>query len=152
MKLAQALILRADSLKRFRQLKERLFSAVKVQEGDEQPESPQELIKELEVVAKEFTGLVKKINITNYAVKFENGKTILDALVERDVLKLRRQMYEELIEKTKLDLNRYSRSEVKFVVTVNVAKIYRMIENLSKEHRELDSKLQQFNWMTDLIE
>jgi hypothetical protein len=74
-------------------LKERLFSAVKVQEGDEQPESPQELIKELDVVAKEFTGLIKKINITNHAVKFENGKTISDALMERDVLKLRRQMY-----------------------------------------------------------
>ena len=152
MKLAEALILRADFLKRFRQLKERLLAVIKLQEGDDPAENPQELIKELESVAQEFTGLIKKINKTNSTVKFEKGKTISDALAERDILKLRRQMYEEMIEKTKIEPDRYSRSEVKFVVTVNVSKTYRLIENLSKAYRELDSKLQQFNWVTDLIE
>ena len=141
MKLAEALILRADCPKRFRQLKERLLAVVKLQEGDEQLENPQELIKELELVAQEFTRLIKNINKTNSTVKFEKGKTISDALAERDILKLRREMFEEVIDKAKIDPGRYSHSEVKFVVTVNVQKIYRQIEALSKDYRELDSKL-----------
>ena len=92
MKLAEALILRADCLKRFRQLKERLFAVAKIQEGDQPAEKPQDLIEQLEFVAEEFAGLIIKINKTNSTVLFADGKTLADALAERDVLKLRRKI------------------------------------------------------------
>ena len=44
MKLAEALILRADSQKRFEQLKQRVVRSAKVQEGDEPPENPRDLL------------------------------------------------------------------------------------------------------------
>jgi hypothetical protein len=47
MKLAEALILRADCQKRIAQLKSRLLVNAKVQEGDTPAETPQELITEL---------------------------------------------------------------------------------------------------------
>ena len=43
MKLAEALILRADCQKRIAQLKSRLLTNAKVQEGDKPAEAPQEL-------------------------------------------------------------------------------------------------------------
>jgi hypothetical protein len=50
MKLAEALILRADCQKRFAQLKSRLLTNAKIQEGDKPAEKPRELIRELEAL------------------------------------------------------------------------------------------------------
>ena len=60
MKLAETLILRADCQKRFAQLKSRLLTNAKIQEGDKPAENPQELIRELEGVAGELVDLIKR--------------------------------------------------------------------------------------------
>ena len=70
MKLAEALILRADCQKRIAQLKSRLLTNAKVQEGDAPAETPQELIAELERVSAELLDLIKRINRTNSATAF----------------------------------------------------------------------------------
>lgn len=48
MKLAEALILRADCQKQIEQLKQRLITRAKVQEGGEPPGNPKQLVKDLE--------------------------------------------------------------------------------------------------------
>ena len=48
MKLAEALNLRADLQKKITQLKERLLTNAKVQEGDKPSEAPEELLNELD--------------------------------------------------------------------------------------------------------
>ena len=58
MKLAEALILRADHQKRLEQLKQRLLRNAKVQEGDRPAEEPGELLAELERVAADLEGLI----------------------------------------------------------------------------------------------
>ena len=83
MKLAEALILRADCQKRVEQLKQRLIRSAKVQEGDEPAENPQELIVELERVSDELVGLIKRINKTNSASQFREDATLSDALAAR---------------------------------------------------------------------
>lgn len=152
MKLAEALILRADCLKRFRQLKERLFAVAKIQDGDDPFENPQDLIRQLEQVADELATLIKKINKTNSNTIFAEGKTLTDILAERDVLGMKRKMYDGLAEAARIEQNRYSQSEVKFVVTVNVNEIHKKMDLLAKIYRELDSKIQQFNWTVDMVE
>ena len=67
MKLAEALILRADCKKRLEQLKARVIRNAKVQEGDQPAEEPQGLLAEVERVARELAELVKRINRTNSA-------------------------------------------------------------------------------------
>ena len=47
---------------------------------------------------------------------------------------------------------RYSRSEVRFVPTIDVKSLREMADNASKAYRELDTKIQQLNWTTQLIE
>ncbi len=152
MKLAEALILRADCQKRIEQLRQRLLRNAKVQEGDKPAEEPMELRQELERVSAELTQLIKRINKTNSAIELESGVTLSDALAIRDTLKLRHGIYRELAQAAIITQDRYSKSEVKFKSTINVAEIQKQADQLAKEHRELDAKIQGANWLTELIE
>ncbi len=145
MKLAESLILRADCQKRFEQLKARIVRSAKVQEGDAPPENPQELVAELERTAAELAELIKRINRTNSNTFFEGERTLSDALAERDVLAMRRAAYSALAEAAAVQQNLYSRSEVKFVSTVNVAEAQRQTDALAKQYRELDARIQELN-------
>ncbi len=152
MKLAEALILRADAQKRVEQLRDRLTSSAKVQQGEQPPENPSDLLAELERVSTTLLKLVKDINRTNVLSVLEDGMTIADAIAARDNLMLRRGVYASLAQAATVTQSIYSRSEVKFVSTVNVADIQRRVDDLSAQHRELDARIQAANWNTDLLE
>jgi hypothetical protein len=152
MKLAEALILRADYQKRIEQIKQRLTRNAKIQEGDEPAETPANLIKELERISKELLRLIQRINATNSAVKLEKGLTISDAIAVRDVLRLKHTIYRDLAEAATVTHDRYTKSEVKYRSTVNVSEIQKQADELAKEHREIDAKIQEANWCEDLIE
>ncbi|HEY0321135.1 MAG TPA: DIP1984 family protein [Pyrinomonadaceae bacterium] len=152
MKLAEALILRADCNKRFEQLKQRIIRSAMVQEGDEPPENPLELIKELENVSNELSSLIRRINRTNSLTKFQEGMTLSDALAERDVLLLKREAYNQISLSASVRQDRYSKSEVKYKAKVNVQAIQKQIDELSKAVRELDSRIQETNWKIELME
>jgi hypothetical protein len=151
MKLAEALILRADCQKRFAQLKSRLLTNAKIQEGDKPAENPQELIRELEEVAGELVDLIKRINRTNSATIVANSKTLSDVLAERDVLALRRAAYGDLAQGAAIAHGRLTRSEIKYVSTINVAETQKRADELAKEYRELDARIQELNWQRELI-
>ena len=152
MKLAEALIRRADSQKRFEQLKARLVANAKIQEGDVPAETPAELLAEISRVGNELLELIKRINKTNSITAFSDRETLSDALAERDVLKLQRGAYAELAQAGSISQGRYMRSEIKFVATVNVAEIQKQADELAKNYRELDARIQELNWQTELVE
>src|SRR5687767_12870064 len=137
MKLAEALILRADCQKRIGQLKSRLLANAKIQEGDAPAEIPQDLLVELGRVSMELLDLIKRINRTNSTAAFAGAVTISDALAERDVLTLQRAAYVELAQSAAISHDRYSRSEVKYVSTINVAELQKLSDELAKQYREL---------------
>lgn len=151
MKLAEALILRADAQKRIAQLRERLNRSAKIQEGEAPPENPQELLAEMERVLAEYTDIIKRINRTNAATPFGEGLTLTDALADRDTLAMERNMLTQLIAATAQPDFRYGRSEIKYVVTVSIADLQKRIDRLAQRHRELDTVIQQMNWQVDLL-
>lgn len=151
MKLAEALILRADCQKRVAQLQQRLARSARVQEGELPPEAPQELLAELETTTAELTRLIQCINQTNSATQFD-GSPLSDALAERDVLRLKRIAYDSLINAAAMRQERYMRSELRLVSIVDVAEMQRQVDRLSRDYRELDAQIQAVNWATDLIE
>lgn len=152
MKLAEALILRADCQKRAEQLKQRLLRNAKVQEGDKPAEDPKELAKEFERVSEELMQLTQRINRTNSATEFEPGVTLTDALATRDVIRLKHAVYQELAQAATVTQARYSKSEVKFQSVVNVAGTQKQADELAREYRELDARIQEANWRTELLE
>jgi uncharacterized protein DUF6847 len=152
MKLAEALILRADCQKRFEQLKARLLRSAKVQEGEDPAENPAELLVELEHVSTQLLDLVKRINKTNSNTLFANDQTIADVLAERDVLVLKRGTYGDLASTAALRQDRFTRSEVKYISTINVAETQKRADELAKNYRELDARIQEVNWKTEFVD
>jgi len=152
MKLAEALILCADCQKRIAQLKSRLLVNAKVQEGDAPAETPQDLIVELERASSVLLDLIKRINKTNSATVFVGRGTISDALAGRDVLALQRTAYAELAQPAAIMHGRFTRSEVKYISTINVAEIQKRADELAKNYRDLDARIQELNWRTELVE
>jgi len=152
MKLAEALVFRADSYKKIAQLKQRLERVVKVQEGETPAEDPQALITELESTLLEQTNWIRLINRTNAVTPFANDMTIADALAERDRLMQQRKLLSDILEQASIRQDRFSRSEVRYERTIDVAAIQKKIDELSKSYRELDFRVQEMNWKTDLIE
>ena len=151
MKLAEALILRADLQKRIEQIKNRLRNNILIQEGEIPSEEPEDLLKELFNTQRELATIIKRINKTNNETEYNENWMLSDALVERDVLFERRSVLANSVEQASFKQDRYSRTEIKYISTINVKEIQKEVDRLSKEYRELDTKIQGVNWVTDLI-
>ncbi|MBD1863712.1 MULTISPECIES: DIP1984 family protein [Trichocoleus] len=151
MKLAEALILRADCQKRIAQLQQRLLRSAKVQEGEQPAENPETLLSELDAAIAQLRTLIQQINQTNARTAFQNA-TLSDALAERETLQMQRNVYSNLVDAASIRQERYTRSEVKFFSTVAIAQIQNQVDRLSRNYRELDAQIQALNWQTDLIE
>jgi ABC-type branched-subunit amino acid transport system ATPase component len=152
MKLAEALILRADYQKRMNELEFRLRRSARVQEGDKPAEDPQVLLAELDHVVDELERLVRGINRTNSASELAEGMTVTDALATRDLLRVRHEIYRDLASTAAGVYSRLTRSEIKFRSTVDVAKVQKRADELAVAHRELDTRIQEANWRLELME
>lgn len=151
MKLAEALAIRKDTQKRIEQLKSRILNNVRVQEGDSPSEEPKELMKEMDAYLNTLFALIFKINKTNMNTISE-GRTITEMMAERDILSMRITSLREIFNKASESQERYSRSEIKMVTTIDIKPLGKKIDDLSKQLRELDMKIQTLNFTTELIE
>ena len=149
MKLAEALNERADLQKRIQQLRARLINNSKVQEGERPAEDPGALMYELDNCCEELEKLITRINITNSAT-VRDGKSITEMIAERDTLALRLGIYRDFLNNASSVVNRIAHSEIKIRPSVEVDKLQKKIDALSKEYRLLDSKIQELNWLTEL--
>ena len=151
MKLAQALILRADTQKRLEQLKGRLLDNAKMQENERPSEDPKLLLKELDRLSDELFRLILAINLTNSSAKFENV-SLTEMIAKKDTLSQKASVLREFAKSASQKVDLYSNSEIKILSSVDVAMLQKQIDELSKEIRELDMKLQEANWQFDLVE
>lgn len=151
MKLAEAILERADAQKRLEQLQERLIRNAYVQEGDRPHENPADLLQEIDQVAEKLEAMIKNINQTNAKEMLAPYGTISDALVHRDALMRKRSILESLAREAAITNTRYSQSEIKTIATVNIKELQASIDQLSKQFREVDTAIQQKNWTTDVI-
>jgi hypothetical protein len=152
MKLAEALVQRADVQKRIEQLRKRIKASAQVQEGEEPPENPAELLAEVERLLGELTALIGSVNRTNLSVHLPDGTTLTDALARRDALALHYAILSDLADAATVEINRYSRAEIKSHPTVQVSAIRKQMDALAAQRRELDTAIQATNWTTDLAE
>jgi hypothetical protein len=153
MSVGEALNRRADLQKRIAQLQSRLDASVLTQEGDEPPESAQELLAEVDLLCDELQRLIAQINRTNASARLSTGETVTEGLAQRDVLTLRQDVLRTVVRAaTNSSLSRYSRSEIRMVRQVRVSDIQRTIDALARQRRELETRLQEHNWTTRLME
>jgi len=151
MKLAEALILRADIQKRMEQIRNRLYNNVLTQEGELPSEDPDLLLKEFMALQNELTTIIKAINRTNNNTQFSDNMMLSEVLVERDALLAKRTILSNAADRASEKQDRYSRTEIKNVSMIDIKKFQKESDKLSKEFRELDTKIQGMNWTIDLI-
>jgi len=151
LKLAEALAERSDCQNRIEDLKKRLTRSARVQEGEEPAENSAELLTELDRTFTRLLQLVQSINRTNATTVFNGQATIADAIAERDAIAKRRDLLAAIAEAASTRQDRYSKSEVKFIATIPVANLQKQVDTLSKSFRELDTKIQELNWKTELV-
>jgi hypothetical protein len=151
MKLAEALAERSDCQNRLDELKKRVVRSARVQEGEQPAEDSVELLAEIERVFARLLELVTAINRTNAKTAFDQKQTVSDAIAARDLFGKKRDMLAGLAEAASTRQDRYSKSEVKFVATVSISQLQKQIDLLSKRYREVDTRLQELNWNTELV-
>ncbi len=151
LKLAEALAERSDAQNRISELNKRIARCARVQEGEKPPEDPQELLAELDRLYARVLELVQAINRTNSRTVFDAKLSISDAIAERDVVGKKRDQLAALAEAASTRQDRYSKSEVKFVATLPIGDLQKQADQLSKRFRELDTRIQELNWKTDLV-
>lgn len=153
MKLAEALILRADAQKRIQQLRERLSRSARIQEGDTAPENPEELLEEATRVIAEWQKLVKQINRTNAQTRFDETRTLTDALADRDALSTEHGILTNLLAQAAgQGAQQYGYSTIKYFRTIDVAKVQKRADDIARRFREIDTRIQELNWTVDLVE
>lgn len=150
MKLAAALIERADLQTRLTQLQTRLLNNAKVQEGVKPNEDPKDLLKELDEISKQLEDYIYRINMTN-ADTLVDETPLTSLLAKKDVLTKKISILRAFLNESSALVDRYSLKEIKIDSTVDVAKLQKDLDALSKELRLLDQKIQEINWTTDLI-
>lgn len=150
MKLAEALVIRADLQKRIAQLNDRLTANAKIQEGDTPAENPEVLLKELTANIEQLEDLVTKINLTNCREIPEVG-TITALISKRDALTKKLAILRAFLQEASEKVDRYTKNEIRVMSSVNVANLQKSVDADAKELRTLNLKIQELNWLTELV-
>ena len=151
MKLANALSQRAELQTRIRQLENRLYNNAQVQEGEQPSEDPEDLLRELEEDYSRLEELISAINRTNNTAKLQDGTTLSDLLARRDCLKGRLGILRNFLDSASALVRRHSASEIRIKSTVEVRRLQKQVDGLSKDLRELEETIQEKNWTTELL-
>lgn len=150
MKLAEALLLRADIQKKLASLQDRAKKYTLVQENEKPAEDPNELLRQIDAVSSELEKLIFAINKANLNHSLKSGQLLTEALAKRDVLVLRHSIIVGVANACARPPDRYGVKEIRWVATVNVAELRKKADDLAKQIRELNAAIQEVNWQIDL--
>lgn len=150
MKLAEALALRADMQAHLAQLANRARQHAQYQEGEEPTEDANALLADHERIAGDLERLIVVINTRNLAIEIAPGVTMTAALAQRDLLRQRHRLRTEVADAAAKPPDRYSRTEIRSIPAVNVRALRAEADDLARQIRELDVRIQEVNWTTEL--
>ena len=95
---------------------------------------------------------ITRINRTNAAVDLGADGTMTDALARRDVLRLRHGLLVGAADAAGGEGFRHLRSELRQLTTLPVRELRARADDVARELRELDVRVQQANWTHDLLD
>lgn len=155
MMLAEALARRSDTTKRIEQLRARIFMNISHLEGDLPQEEPLEMLNEADTRAEELEDWIRRINRTNASTQLDDEMSLTDALARRDALRLRHSLWSGAADHAASDPSlqyRNSPDDLRLVASMPVPALRRVAEDLAREIRTLDLRIQSVNWRTELID
>lgn len=153
MKLAEALIERADLQKRIESIRSRVAMNARHQEGEEPAEDASALLADADRTLDALEWMIERINATNAATTAGSGETVTALLARRDVLRLRHAVVTDAADAASgAQGYRQLRSELRTLTTLPIAELRKRGDDLARQLRELDVEVQRTNWEVDLLE
>lgn len=146
LKLAEALLLRADMQKKVASLRERVVANAVVQEGEKPNEDPNQLLLEATGALSGLEVLVARINKTNLTAKLPDGRTLTEAIAKRDALVQQHALLQAAAAGSRKEPDRYGVREIKWVAMMDVRKLQKQCDDLARSIRELNGAIQETNW------
>lgn len=152
MKLATALSRRKELQTHIHELEDRLMNNAQVQEGEEPAEDPRELLGELAADHQELERLISAINRTNDRTAAEGEKTLSDLLARRDCCRGQLGIWCNFLSCASATVSRRTVGEIKIRSAVPVKDFQKQVDQGAKELRQLEERIQELNWTTELLE
>ena len=152
MKLATALSRRKELQTHIHELENRLMNNAQVQEGEEPAEDPRELLGELAADHQELERLISAINRTNDRTAAEGEKTLSDLLARRDCCRGLLGIWRNFLSCASATVSRRTVGEIKIRSAVPVKDFQKQVDQGAKELRQLEERIQELNWTTELLE
>lgn len=149
-KLAELLAERAEIQSLLSRLNARLATASRVAEGGKTAEDPANLFAEIESLHDRLALVIKTVNAVNIRCQTEDGVKIADAIVDRDILSRRIATINGAINASEREERGYGSSSVRYVPTIDIAALHEKADELSRQHRALDVRIQHANWNNEV--
>lgn len=146
MKLAEALLLRADLLKKIEHLQLRIFPSLIVSEDRLPQEDPEKLIAQLRKTISDLESVVIRINKTNNKTVVEGEGSMMEALAKRDSLKMLSERLRNIRHAAQIN----NTGDKILKTTIDIKKLQAELDQTGRAFREIDSKIQEINWLTEL--
>ncbi|HLV15719.1 MAG TPA: DIP1984 family protein [Xanthomarina sp.] len=148
MKLAEGLLLRADLLKKIEHLQNRIRPVLIVSDDKLPQEDPDKLLAQLRKAIQDLESLIIRINKTNNETIIDGEGPLMEALAKRDSLKMLSEKLRNI--RYAAQINNSGDSNLK--TTIDIKKLQTEMDQTGRAFREIDSKIQEINWLTELKE
>lgn len=146
MKLAEGLLLRADLLKKIEHLQNRIKPVLIVSDDKQPQEDPIVLLAQLRKAIQDLELIIVRINKTNNETIVEGEGLLYEALAKRDSLKLLSEKLRNIRQAAQI----YNTGETNLKATISIKNLQIEMDQTGRAFREIDSKIQEINWLTDL--
>ncbi len=146
MKLAEALLLRSDLMKKIEQFQNRIRPVLIVSDDKKPQEDPTKLIAQLRTAIQDLESLVIRINKTNNEINFNGEGSLMEALAKRDSLKMLSEKLRNIRYAAQID----NSGDANLKTTIDIKKLQTEMDQTGRAFREIDSKIQELNWLTEL--
>ena len=152
MLLAEALLRKAVLKKELDALEQRMGESARIPHDEEPVDDYTVLLISYREKESELLETSLRILATNNKTEIIEGETISQAIIRRDGLKRIVAMYNKLLNAA-IGSNRgyYSSRDVKYKRVIDMDKVRSDMNSAAQQYRELDVKLQQLNWNTELL-
>lgn len=146
MKLAEGLLLRADLMKKIEHLQHRIRPVLIVSDDKKPQEDPDKIVAQLRKTIQDLESLVIRINKTNNETSIDGKGTLMEALAKRDALKMLSERLRNIRYAAQVD----NSGDANLKTTIDIKKLQSEIDQTGRAFREIDSKIQEKNWLTEL--
>ena len=148
MKLAEGLLLRSDLMKKIEHLQNRIRPVLIVSDDKLPQEDPAKLLAQLRKAVQDLESIVVRINKTNNATRVEGEGLLMEALARRDALKLLSEKLRVIRHAAQIN----NSGEANLKTTISIKDLQSEMDQTGRAFRELDNKIQEINWKTELMD